>query len=1134
MVHIDKIQFRYFKSFRNIDIDLSRGFVALAGPNGSGKSNICDGIRFALGENSLKSLRAKRVSDLIMQGSDKAEIRLHLKKNGQKVEVRRAIRDDGKTKYRYNGKRMTRTAIMDALRPMGAEVGDHNVIAQGEVEEIVKMSAKERRGIIDSVSGISEFEEKRTEALRELGKVDAKINDASIVMKEREGFLLELEKEKDDAIRYKEINVELERLRGSLIYAEMNRVNEEHTHSLNRFLKLEKKIEDIKNTMEYQKNQIAELEKEKNSIVDEINRRSKKDDAYREIEELRASLKMDASSIEEKNKDVAEIEKRVNTLKKEEKDLKKQASDIEAEMKSLSQDIEKTESKTKELEAIRKESMKNAGDAETKFVENKQKLEKLSTEIEEMALKESRLSSEVSKEEEIKKLKEHELLKLKSASSSDDQKSSKIKNEISGFQSQIKRLSEDADRVFTKERTLNKDIPEIEKKWLKAKERVSELSARIGATAASKGTDAVLQMRDNGEIEGIHGTVAELCSFKSEYAVAIEASAGQRMSYIVVDSADVAAKAIKKLKKTQAGRCTFIPLDRRQDSKGIPAVKVPGSMGPLMNYIEFSSKHKRAFEYVFGATILVNDVDSAKKSTGRVRMVTLDGDIFELSGIITGGLFKPKLFLKEKKELEEWENKASMYKRERENLLSSLESIRTEMADIRKDKAEKEVKLKSLELELDSYNEKKEEQNAAKKEAASLEKEVSKLGERIEALKKELSELNVEINGIREKRTQFRALVEDGEKRSYEKKVSELEKNLSETSSRASSLKATIEGKEREFSLINEHFEDIIQEIKDSVVRRKETESEIKKTKQRMSDNQVKLDENERIMKDIGKAVEKLFAKRNELEKSIEEISVTVGKTQHSYERSMKEMNEIAVNKATYETKLTDLKAEYEKYTNLKPIESNKEDLDTRIKEREQKILELGDVNLRAPELYEERKRDMEEIKLKVGKLAEEKTAVMNVIDEIEGRKKAVFVETFNMVNDNFKRLFVQVFRGEGFLLLDKPSTPFESGLNIKVRDEKNEKYLESMSGGEKSLLTLLFIFSIHMYKPAPFYLLDEVEAALDKENSKKLALLLKKLSANTQFIMVTHNDQVLSTADIALGVTRTKDGSKVVGVQLK
>ncbi|MFH1448622.1 MAG: chromosome segregation protein SMC [Candidatus Micrarchaeota archaeon] len=1134
MVYIDKIQFRYFKSFRNTDIDFSKGFVALAGPNGSGKSNICDGIRFALGENSLKSLRAKKVADLIMMGSDKAEIRLHMRENGKKLEVRRSIRNDGKTKYRYNGKRMTRTAVMDALKQIGAEIGDHNVIAQGEVEEIVKMTAKERRAIIDTVSGISEFEDKRTEALKELSKVDSKINDATIVMNERDGFLQELEVEKDDAIKYKRLNADLHRMRGSLIYVELNRINEQHTHSLNRYLKLERRIEDIKREITYKQSQVSKLEREKHDIVDEINRRSKKDSAYREIEELRASIKMDSVSLDERKSGLKEIEKSISSMKDDREILDSRISSLNAEIKKLEEKLADTVVRLGELDTMRQSWLKDAGEVEARFTETREQLENVSDELESARMGEERVRGELAKEREVKKLKGTELLRLRSSSFSDDKKSTRLKGDISGVRANIKRLSEDAEKAFNKERSLNREIPDIEKKWLKARERVSELRARISPTASSAGLKAVLEMRDNGDIDGIHGTVSELCTFKPEHAVAIEASAGQRMNYIVVENVDVAARAIARLKRLKVGRCTFIPLDRKSGGGISVDAKVSGSMGPLIDVVSFKSRYRNAFTYVFGGTLLVKDVNSAKKATGKVRMVTLEGDLFELSGIITGGTFRSKLFLKEKKELEEVEKTAADMKRAREAFLNELHGIRTEMADIRKDKADKEVRLKSLEMELDDILKKTNEGNAAREEASALEKEIGTLGENIMGLESEARELRTKTQMLEKNKDGLKKLAEEIEKRSREKDISEMDNSIAESKSLKSSLQATLEGKRRELTLIEEQSDSLSEETRVSEKRKVRVKEDIGKLAKRVSENTTKLEENENKMKDIGDTIKKLFEKRNAIEKISGEISLQVGRIQHSYERAMKEMNEISVNKATFETKLVDLKAEFEKYRDVRPIESTKDEIESMVRGAEQTLSELGDVNLRAPELYEERKRDLEEIKIKVEKLAEEKSAIMVVIEEIDGKKRTIFIETFTAVGDNFKNLFKQVFEGEGFLALDNPSQPFDGGLSIRIRDKKNEKCLEAMSGGEKSLVTLLFIFSLHMYKPAPFYLLDEVEAALDEENSKKLALLLKRLSDNTQFIMITHNDQIISTADVALGVTRTESGSKVIGIQLK
>ncbi|MEM5814851.1 MAG: AAA family ATPase, partial [Candidatus Aenigmatarchaeota archaeon] len=240
MVFISRLRLRNFKSFKIASIQLPRTFICFAGPNGSGKSNVCDAIRFALGENSLRAVRAKKVSDLISLGADKAEIWLNL--DGEKAyEVKRAIRNDGKTLYKLDGKRMTRTLVLDALKPHGLEAGAHNIIAQGEVERIIQMSPKERREIIDHVAGISEYEQKKKEALKELEAVEQKINDATIALKEREGFLAELEKEKDAALKYAELKDYLHRLKGSVIYLELEKVDKEHSRAVQKFAELEKK-----------------------------------------------------------------------------------------------------------------------------------------------------------------------------------------------------------------------------------------------------------------------------------------------------------------------------------------------------------------------------------------------------------------------------------------------------------------------------------------------------------------------------------------------------------------------------------------------------------------------------------------------------------------------------------------------------------------------------------------------------------------------------------------------------------------------------------------------------------------------------------------------------------------------------
>jgi chromosome segregation protein len=276
------------------------------------------------------------------------------------------------------------------------------------------------------------------------------------------------------------------------------------------------------------------------------------------------------------------------------------------------------------------------------------------------------------------------------------------------------------------------------------------------------------------------------------------------------------------------------------------------------------------------------------------------------------------------------------------------------------------------------------------------------------------------------------------------------------------------------------------------------------------------------------------MAQLAELDSKIAALSQQIGKLKSELDKKNRELMDLEVRRQTTQTRLADLKSEVDQYQGLELIDLPRGELDSLAKDSQSTMESLGTVNLKAPEMYEQKKKDIDEVRARVESLDSEKKAVFSMIDEIEAKKRAIFLSTFSSVNDNFRKLFSFVFKGEGTMLLDQPSSPFEGGLLVKVTDQDSHvKYLDSMSGGEKSLLALIFIFSIQMHKAAPFYILDEADAALDKENSRKLSELIRQLSANTQFIVVTHNDTILSSSDVALGVTRTEDGSKIVGVQL-
>ncbi|MBI4399152.1 chromosome segregation protein SMC [Candidatus Micrarchaeota archaeon] len=1134
MVFINRIQAKGFKSFKLLDIALNKNYICLAGPNGSGKSNICDAIRFGLGESRLKTLRAKKVSDLIMQTNDKAEILITLN-GGKEQTIKRAIRRDGKTLYKLNGERMTRTNLLDALIPLGIDVGGHNIIAQGEVQRIVEMNAKQRREIIDRISGIAEFDDKRDEALSELAKVEQKISDANIVLKEREGLLTELERDKEDATKHQDITEELHRLKGSRIYIELKSVDEEHTKASGKYLEIKNEIEKIENTIKSIDDKIAEINKRKEQIVNEINTKGQRDSTYREIEALRANVSIDENKKTDKEAAVQKVKEREAILRSEEKELDDRLKQINEELSDISKQIGQAKSaiekKKKEIQALQG----NLGQKSKDFKTVKENYDSIEGESEGKKERLHILEQELSNIKVAIELKSKELERIEQEIGVKNDESVRISKELDRCKKQVEEMESQFKRVDENEKELIGTKEELGKKTLELKERLAVVKSRTLGKNINDGVNFVLQLRDAKSVANIYGTINELMSFKPEHAIAIEAAVGQRLNYIIVKDIDTASKAISELKIKKAGRCTFIPLDMEIGSKekSDRQSKSKGVIGYLVDLIKFDKRYYSAISYAFGDTLLVEDLEATKKiGIGKVRMVTLEGDLLEVSGIVTGGIFRSKFFLADKKEAEKLEEELKECETKDDAIVNNLSKLKLELAKDRKLKAEVEVKAKSLEMELRNIEEKESREEAKKQLIENIEQEINLKKRESEKKQKEIDSLKKVLEDLNEKKeilkNEFELVSGSGNE-----VISNLDKEINELIIIDNSSKSKLEGKEAERSLIERRHGEVKNELSALGNEIKEHSGEIDRLKAGMAAKGKELKEKEESIKAVSKELEKLFSERNKLEKEVEKLANERGKCIYNNEKLFKESTKLEVVKGTSEARLTDLKAEYANYDGIKPLELSKDELDEKINGTEKELQALGNVNLKAPELYEEKKKDIHEIKEKAEKLEEERKSVLRMIDEIELKKKDIFMQTFKVVNDNFRNLFTHVMKGEGMLLLEKPEDIFISGLLLKVKVNNTEKYLESMSGGEKSLLALVFIFAIQMYKPAPFYILDEAEAALDKENSQKLANLLKELAKTTQFIVVTHNDAVLASADLAIGVTMTKEGSKIVGVNL-
>ena len=1092
MATIQEITLRNFKSFKAARIPLSSGFNCIIGPNGSGKSNICDSIRFLFGETSLSALRGRSINDLIHGGGEKAAISMKLTNivnsgsdvpNNGTVEVVRKLKKDGGTAYWLNGKRTTKSVVMDFLLSEGLEVSSHNVIAQGEVDKIVRFTSKQRREVIDEIAGVSEFEDKKKEALSELSKVDQRLNEASVVMNEREGILQELEKEKDVALKFVSLKDEQKQLKGTMVLTQYSKLEKEFENAVKKLMEIEKGFKEIEADMEKHQKRIQELEGKKNEIASKITSKDQKN-IYAEVEKLRGDKTLNETLLNERDTALQKLISETESLGKEFEALnaklstftgsKRTAASRAVELKKI---IEKLAEEKKKVSMEWEEKRKNFGLFDTRFDDLRKKETKLKEEL-------ARLNTQLEM----------------STSGKDDKKQLA---ELKSIKSAIEKNNAELTSTFNKEKELNRLVRELDNEILSLKEDLA--SARGSGNVISQAISFVLSLKD--EIPGIYGMVAELYDVDKKYSIATEAAAGQRIMHIVVQDVHTATQIIKRMKQSNVGRATFIPLDVRAGDKG---ASQQGTLGSIQNLIKFDKRFANVFAYVFGNTHVVQNVDNFKSFPG-LRMVTLDGDIADASGVISGGT-SIRRSLRESLKSNQLEKELETLKLTRQAHVTQLYNLSELMAGIRKQIAKDEIRKKELEIEMGS--------------TSNL--DLSAIRSQVSQKEADIADLEREMLNLEGEKARIRIAIEQGE---GEKETSRLDAEIMTYSNELSGLEEKL--KSQDSIILEERVSSVISSLDKLNDEKKELQKTVNELNSKIKLLAKQLDAKEEKIKDATKELEQLYADSKVIQDEMDSINKERGALFRRQERSKEDKIRYDMTKENLKTRLADLQVEADQYKGIELLEMKKEAMEKRLAEVDMEIATIGSVNLNAPKTFEQKKEEYGQIKEKVDILSNEKNAILNMIEEIEKRKKDIFMKTFIEVNKHFQKMAASLFGSEATLALENEVNPFEGGLHIIMKIGKRQRHIEGMSGGEKSLLTIAFVFAIHMYKPSRFYILDEVEAALDKENSKRFAELVRVLSRDTQFIVVSHNDTVITSSDTALGVAKTRLGSKILSIKL-
>ncbi len=1084
-----------FKSFSGKkEIILPENLNCVMGPNGSGKSNVAEAICFALGKTSKKDLRAEKLGDLVFNGGKKlppskfAKVKIIIdNKNGKfpidddELIISRKVSQEGRSLYRVNGKRQTQDYVHNMLDNANIDPDGYNIVMQGEIPAFVEMSTEERRKIIENLSGISIYEEKKKKSMLKMDKVDQRLKEAGIIIREKERHMEELKKEKEQAEKFS-------RLQKEIRYKKALKIK-------NEIINIKENKDKINSKISEHVSELKKLESEEKNIVEKVNENSKKlDEINKKTEELGGEEQVRLTNqIDEIRIKINELNSEIKNGKNEIEKIKKRRKQIEEDIALNKKESERLKDKIKNF-SVEIDKQKELVDKERDVLEKMNNLDrervKINSEIHQIEKDVVSLRNELEKKEEKQKAfkKKKELLKTLN------------EKEIS-----LKKILEEKENISSELNEAREKLTSLAKE-LHSLEGKKEVLFRL----LNKGTRAILQAKKNGKLLGIHGIVSQLGKADEKYTVPLKIAAGGRGNSIVVDNFESAENAIKFLRKNNLGYATFLPMDRikgREIKRDFQ--KNDGFVGYAIDLIKFDKKYEDIFKYVFSDTVIINKIKTAKDvKKNKYRMVTLKGDLIEKSGAMTGGERKDKSVGFKSESIEDSINKIKNKIDEKRVSIQALVEKEESYQDKLSDSRNEIFHIKSSIEDIEDFDE---------KEIQKVQTKLNEKNKRIEKLKNSLEQLPKKI--------------EQEEIKKINERVESLQENLNDK-------KAKKQGVELELNVISRDLERSEGVLKNLKKEKNSFEENVKSNNQELKEIKkelnAKLDEEKKFHNEL----KDLYKERNSINEKNKQFEIKIASYKEKINAVREKINGCKLELAEINAKLEGRNAAMKEYEdlNVKEIKRDVFKIEKEIRDLEIKISNFGAVNMRALDVYKEVEIEYNELKDKYDKLESEKQEVLDLMSEIETRKKESFMESYKNVADNFERIFSTLSPGgDAKLILENEEDVFDGGIDIFAK-HRGKKFisLRAMSGGEKTITTLAFIFAIQEYQPSPFYILDEVDAALDKENSEMLGKLLDEYSKKSQFIVVTHNDSVLSYADNIYGVHLNKLGeSQIVSVKL-
>lgn len=1165
------LEMQGFKSFPDKTVlEFNKGITAVVGPNGSGKSNISDAVRWVLGEQSTKSLRGSKMEDVIFDGTDIrkakgfAEVTLRLDNtdralanDNDEVYVTRRYFRSGESEYLINGESARLRDINELFMDTGLGRDGYSIVGQGKISDMVSSRAGERREMLEEAAGISHFRYRRADAVKRLNQAEENLVRLRDILTELESRIGPLKTQSEKAQKFIVYAEERKNLEIGIWLNTIDKTNDklrEQDHKIStaevNYRQAEKELVDIENKID----EAAQGVRDINIKIEEI--RGKSSVSEEQLSELETQVKVAENSILHNNEVIERLEKdktseneteqhldeRIKEAEDNIKKAKEQIAEITEKMSELSRKEEEFKSSNLEISETAQALSAEISAISVELADNRVTSETANSSIDEIKSRITAIDETLGGRQEIYIRYRQNQEKAENALKACEEEIHSIKNSIDGytmrFESRGRKAEECQRSLAEKQRELHKSEDRI--KILQELEKGME-----GYSGAIK---AVMNEVKRGALRGIHGPVSQLITVKEKYSVAIETALGAAVQNIVTDTQNDAKRAISFLKYSRAGRATFLPIDAIQGR----ALKEKG-LDDEFGYVSIASelvscdqKYSQIIESLLGRTVVCDDMNCAiaisKKYNYRFRIVTLDGQLINAGGSMTGGSRTHNAgILSRGNEIEKLTKGLDSIKRE----ISVLES---DFKQLSEDAAFARAELEGAEGDLLRKNEEKirlegdcrlacEQLDTVSGTVKELADEKELLEKRIETIKEnagaaviKLKELTVLLE---QKEAELAKITGDREELTVLRE--ELSQKASELSLEAVSLKKDIQ--KNEDTLLHLNIRKEGHTDKASVL-----DSEIEQIRQKNESLKQNIENLNLTISDLKKMsetsraqIDELIAARDGFEKQqsdmrLLERSKTAEREQLGNELARLEEKKIAMRKE-YDDLSAKLYDEYQltrrEAAALEIVIEDYQAAGRRLAELKSQIKALGSVNVSAIEEYKEVSERYEFMSGQINDVEKSKNELNKLIYDLTGKMASQFRESFNKINTCFGETFRELFGGgKAELRLENELDILECNIEIKVQPPgKNVKNIDLLSGGEKAISAIALLFAILKVTPAPFCIFDEVEAALDDVNVNRYASYVRRMTKNTQFILISHRRGTMEEADVLYGVTMQEKG---------